>query len=723
MTSAELAERTGRARTLGRDLVAAVPAWGWVGALVCLSAGIRFAIAQNYPGPWIFHDEIAYSDLGRSFGRTGSFAIRDVSGSNGFGVVYPALIAPAYAFFGHVPTAYEAARAINAVVMSLAAVPAYLLARRLVRPPLALLAAVLTVAIPAMTYTTSMMTENAFYPAFVLAALAMYLALERPTIIRQLLVFPTILVAFYTRAQGIVFLPALIMAVVLISLLDAWLEPGGRFLTRLRRRVVSYWVIWLLALGGGALALLYEHARGRSLSALLGSYGGVTQFSYRVGPIARWFVYHLGEIDLAVGILPFAAFLFVVTGLLRAERRRALRVFAATSVPIVLFFALAVAAYASNPIGNRIEERNFFFVDVLFFVALVVWVEHGLPRRSLAGVAAIVAAAALPAAVPYVKLIDTNSVSGAFGLLPLMHLEHWRISVAPGHLRAVVVVAAAIAGLFLLVIPRRFALAAPLAVLAYLAVATEPVHLFTEQASRNSAQAGISVKRDWIDRAVGGNADVAILFFSLEAVPYWQNEFFNASVHRVYNINGRYDGLPQTQVGVDAKTELAVDPTHPRGIHADYLLVNQALFPRGRLVAQDRLTGMRLYRVSGQHVRIEKVIDGLYPDGWSGATASYQRNACRAGKLLVTVTSDPILHPHDQLVTASDARGELARWTVNPKKRAGQQFVVPLRAQGGLCRVQFAITPTAAPAERLHNQDQRQLGVRFERFVYRPAAG
>ena len=68
--------------------------------------------------------------------------------------------------------------------MSLAAIPAYLLARR---APGAALArrAPLAVALPSLAYTGTLMTENAFYPVFLLAAWALVRALERPTVVRQ----------------------------------------------------------------------------------------------------------------------------------------------------------------------------------------------------------------------------------------------------------------------------------------------------------------------------------------------------------------------------------------------------------------------------------------------------------------------------------------------------------------------------------------------------------
>ena len=105
--------------------------------------------------------------------------------SHGYGFVYPVVIAPAYRLFSSVPDAYAAVKAINAVVMSLAAVPAYFLARRVLRPGLALVVAALTVAVPSMLYTGTVMTENVFYPLFLLAALALVTTLERPTPARQ----------------------------------------------------------------------------------------------------------------------------------------------------------------------------------------------------------------------------------------------------------------------------------------------------------------------------------------------------------------------------------------------------------------------------------------------------------------------------------------------------------------------------------------------------------
>ena len=72
--------------------------------MVVFSVGFRFLLALWIPAPWLFADELKYSELAKSFAATGHFAIRDTPES-GLGPVYPVLIAPAYALFDNVPHA------------------------------------------------------------------------------------------------------------------------------------------------------------------------------------------------------------------------------------------------------------------------------------------------------------------------------------------------------------------------------------------------------------------------------------------------------------------------------------------------------------------------------------------------------------------------------------------------------------------------------------------
>jgi hypothetical protein len=720
MTTAARADDRPGAWVAARARAEEVPTWALLTALVAVSTLARFLVAIRNPAPWIFDDELKYSDLARSLGRTGHFAIRSVPGLHGFGPVYPTLIAPAYALFDNVPHAYDAVRAINSLLMSLASVPSYFLARRLVGRWWALLAALFTVAIPSMAYSAAVMTENAFFPLVMASALAIVLALERPTVLRQLLVFVPILLAFETRAQAAIFGPALVTTLLLVSLAETLAVPRPRWARTLIGSIRTYAIIWGVLIVGTVLAVLYEIVRGQPLNSLLGTYGGVTQFRYAVWPIARWFFFHLGELDLYVGILPFAALvLLVCMGLRPRQPDRELRFFAAMGASLVFWFTFTAAAYASNPIGYRIEERYLFHIAPLLLIAFVVWLGRGMPRPwPMAGVAAV-AAAALPGTVPWPSLLDSNAVNGALATVPLIRLMQRGLQA--NTVAEVVSLGALVGAALYVLLPRRLAVVAVLVLLAYFVAVDRNVTNATRAASIGSLGAGIrGVHRDWVDRAVGGNSDVAILFYAADQVPFWQNEFFNAAIKRVYNLTpGPYDGLPQTLATTKPETGYVVGPDQ-KPIHTQYVFTNQAIVPAGEKVASDDQIGTAVYRTPSP-LRIVAKIDGIYPDRWSGASAGYTRYACRPGTLTVTLLSDRDLHPTVQTIVAvgPDQR-ELGLLSYRPKL-AARTLTVPLHPQRGICAVTFNVTPTAVPLQVTEQPDSRALGIRFLRFDYRPA--
>src|SRR5205085_1493908 len=129
--------------------------------------------------------------------------------------------------------------------------------------------------------------------------------------------------------------------------------------------------------------------------------------------------------------------------------------------------------------------------------------------------------------------------------------------------------------------------------------------------------------------------------------------------------------------------------------------------------------GMVLYRVDGL-LRVIGRIEGLYPDGWSGRSVTYTPSDCTGGSLVVTLTSDPVIHPHSQVVTATSGSREVARITIQRNDDVGRQLVVPLGAHGGVCSVDFTVTPTTVPDQTLGTGDTRELGIRFVRVRYRP---
>ena len=71
-----------------------------------------------------------------------------------------------------------------------------------------MLAAALVLLMPSLIYTGMLMTENAFFPAFVTACFAIALTLERPTLLRQALALVAIGLTCAVRPQALVLVPS-----------------------------------------------------------------------------------------------------------------------------------------------------------------------------------------------------------------------------------------------------------------------------------------------------------------------------------------------------------------------------------------------------------------------------------------------------------------------------------------------------------------------------------
>ncbi len=294
-------------RAVALDLVRAVPVWAWVTALVVVSALIRYALSRQAVAPWIMVDELIYSELAKSFAAHGHFLVRGQA-TAAYWIVYPLLIAPAWAVFKAVPDAYAAAKAINSVVMSLAAIPAYLLARRVLSTPLALAAAVLAVSVPSMVYTATLMTENAFYPIFIATVLEIVVWLERPTATLTLVMLALVFVAFLTRAQAIAFGPAILTAPPLF----VWAQRRGW------RSLKPYWLTYGIVVAVGIGILAVQGARGRSPLGVLGAYAVAGNRHYEFWSVVKWLWYQIAELYLSLGVIPLAA-LIVLVALARGQ--------------------------------------------------------------------------------------------------------------------------------------------------------------------------------------------------------------------------------------------------------------------------------------------------------------------------------------------------------------------------------------------------------------------
>jgi 4-amino-4-deoxy-L-arabinose transferase-like glycosyltransferase len=684
------------------DRLRAVPAWGWLVLVVAASFALRAWLARAMVAPFIMVDELIYAELARSFAEEGRLLVRGASEA-GYGVVYPVLISPAYALFDSLVDAYGAVKTLNALLMSLAALPAYALARRVVSPGLALLAAVLAVAVPSLAYTGTVMTENAFYPLFLVAVLALVRVLERPSAPRVLILAAAVAVAFATRQQALALVPAILGApVVLAALRGRWRETLRPFAPACG-----------LVLGLAAAVLVAQALRGRSFRDLLGAYGVVAEADrYDPGRALAFLLYHWAELALYVGFVPVAAVL-VLAALGRTLDARLQELLAAT-LAVSFAVVLVVAVFASR-FADRIQERNTFYVAPLFLTLLLAWVARGAPRPPRVAVPAAALAALAALAIPFERFVGDPSRSDSLMLLPWWSVQdriglEWVAELA-------FLCACAAATAFLLV-PRRWALALPLAVLAYFALVTKPIWSGTHglvQSSRGALFQGIrSQERDWVDRRAGDER--AAVLWTDRADRFGVNlaEFFNRSVGPLYYTERGTPGLEGSETRVRLGRDGVARDERGRTIDEPLLLTDAPLDLAGRRLADDAAL-MSLWRVDPP-VRSLSLVEGLYEgDTWSGPSVTWRRRECTGGRLEVSLSSDGTLFRWPQRVTADTG----ASVVLPPGGTA--RLVVPVRARNGQCVARFTIAPTAVPADVIPGStDPRRLGAHFDGFRYIP---
>jgi len=366
-----------------------------------------------------------------------------------------------------------------------------------------------------------------------------------------------------------------------------------------------------------------------------------------------------------------------------------------------------------------------FYVAPLFLIALLVWIDRGLPRGTVWATAAIIVAAALPGALPYSSLIGLNALSDTIALIPLGWLVEQGLGLDDVGL--VVVFVCAGAGLLFLLVPRRWALVLPLLVLVYFAVSQASIQSKHHQQSLESLYGGISsppLRRNWIDRKVGSNAQVAVVWTgNTDKFTIWENEIFNRSVGTVYATGQPLPGdLAETPVTISRTSGKLL--ANGRPVRARYALADTSLALEGKMIARDANKGMVLYRVNGPLRQVSHVT-GVYGDTWSGKNATYTRFDCKGGSVLVQLQGDPNLLPRGNTVLLTSGLGS--------SKEVVEELAVPARGTGTVriplfpgandrCTVKFTVARVAVPAVVLGppNTDTRALGVHFNRFTYRP---
>ncbi|MGH3110203.1 MAG: glycosyltransferase family 39 protein, partial [Gaiellaceae bacterium] len=309
-------------------------------AVVVVAAGVYASAAQLVSTPRVHPDEHIYAGAGASLAEGEGLTLR--GGEYGLGPVYPTILATALSIAGDRETAYHLYKAANGLLFALAAIPIFLLARRLLSAWWSVGVAAASVAIPSSMYASVVMTESTSYLAYSLAVYAIVLALERPTVPRQLAVLATVALAYATRAQFAVLFVAFLAALAIV-----WAISRER--EKLRPALRRLWPsLGALALGGIAL-LARTVATGSSPA---GDYDVLFR-GYNPLDIARWGAYHLADLEIYLAVVPIAVSPIVVAALWRRGREGSTRSAAFLAAFLMLNGGMlfVTAAFASTEFG------------------------------------------------------------------------------------------------------------------------------------------------------------------------------------------------------------------------------------------------------------------------------------------------------------------------------------------------------------------------------------
>lgn len=553
--------------------------------IVLAAAAVWGTLGQQLDVPTVFGDELIHWDASRSLAAGQGLSVRD--GGYGFGPLYPVLLVPVHLIAPTDLDAYRWARMVDALVLALAAVPAYLLARRLLPSGWSLACASLTVALPSALYTGFVMTESVAYAACVLAFLAIARCLEEPTVKTQLFALGAVGLAAAARFQ----LAALAAALVVALVIRAVLTPRKD-----RPELRGYWPL-LTVLAAGAIALGVRAVLGNPLEG----YGDLWR-SYDLVEVARWTWRAFAGLGLYLALVPLVVAPAVVAGLARTGRGgdRAASAFVSLFLGVNAVLLLVVGAFSSTEFGiGFLHDRYLFYVVPLWLVSTAVWAERRLPIGP-AGIALGALLVLVPLATLPTYLLNADGGRRFDAVASALPSE---VAVAAGRAEPHRwwLVVAGVAATALVVglgwAPRWLALVPVAVVFALNAGFGWHSRI---NAARNTTFAPLDAgTASWVDHAVPARAEVATLAggVSVETRDALRlTEFFNASIGRTYDLGGGYaPTLASTKVHPAGGVLLADTET----VHPAWVVAPKELVLVGRVVAAGTVEKLRLWRVDG----------------------------------------------------------------------------------------------------------------------------
>lgn len=567
-------------------------------ALLLLGAAALAALTLRVRDWVVMTDELQYAKLATHIGETLSPlpVLRGVSVSS-YAQVYPILLSPLYGALS-APTAFRAAHVLNAVLFASAAVPVYLLAREVgLSSRWGLVCAALALVLPWNVETAFVLTESAAYPVFCWTSLALVRAVGVPSMRRDAITLASLVVAVFTRTQFLSLAGVLPLVVLL--------HDGRASLRRHRVLAVAY--------AGAVVAAIVVEATG-GLARLLGNYAvTATQGSLLPWKAIELAGAHLDLVGVGIGLLPL-----LLGGAWLVDNVARRSPFALYALVVIVVFTFETSSYDARFGGGLtgIRGRYMFYVAPLLLVATArALADQRVSHVSLAAVTLFFSVTVLAH--------DFSRIVGFYVDAPVAVLN----DVVQDSGGAPFVALAAIVLALGYAVPRWNARARVATVVALVFAASLTTsalawsRLFSGHGPSGRPVEGVpGLVLDWVDRAVPKGAHSAMIPYVIPpdwgraALQWWDVEFWNRSVDRVFVIDGRweYAPLPHRELkpdpltGVIAGTEHAPEYVVAAASDSRFHLVSAQLFRNYEL---DVLRVERPYRALW-------VSTGLDPDGW-----------------------------------------------------------------------------------------------------------
>jgi hypothetical protein len=601
--------------------------WLVLAVLVILSTAARAWASRSFTVPWIAPDEMLYAMIGESLWESGTLTVRGLE-TPYYSLFYPALVGLPLSV-GTLPDGIRVAQAVQAFVMSLAAVPVFLWGRRFLTDFGALAAAALTLAVPALAYSGLLMSEALYYPLVTLALLVLARALEDPTLWRQGVFIAAVVVAGGVRLQALILLPVFVVAAVG----HAVMTRSKATLMRLLPLLAGFVTLAVLSLI--ALATLESF----SWADMLGAYATLGEESTLSASSLEEVIWHVAGVALiSVGIPLLATTLLVVLALRRGERDAHVASFLATAGAYIPLLVVQVAAFAAGHV-EHVSERYLATIAPPLFLGLVLWVERRAPRPRVVVVAIGVLFLSALALTPADRIARSQGIQDALSSTALIKLGE---AASPGWVRVALVLAGIAAVAIFALTPRRLVPAVVAVVAAALVVQAVAATREVERVSAAEQQKMIGTNSpSWID-----DTDATrVTLLATQDRPWTADArtfFWNRSVADVVTLDGATRPVPPTVVtGTLRDSDGLVTDGTGTPLERDVVVAPVTVVLDGTKVAEApaglaESVGLALWRVNGP-IRVRQRSSGLLPNGDITQGAVVIVPACRPGALLVTL--------------------------------------------------------------------------------------